>query len=177
MAWFVCLVFTKDGYREEVECLMARYDLFRHALFIPAPEPTGLLRSRYERRPKRRISFEDFVQRNYGYEYDEKAGQWGKWVNPEAKFELFDIDERPFPLRRLPPLCRRARALDLGPESESYAFVTPEGEWHETEQFFRVGDGDAPPVDHDSPYECAWRAMLRRALDENLFVTRVEYYI
>ena len=49
MAWFVCLVFTKDGCREEVKRLMARGDLFRHALFIPAPEPVGLLRSRWER--------------------------------------------------------------------------------------------------------------------------------
>lgn len=177
MAWFVCLVFTKDGYREEVERLMARYDLFRHALFIPAPEPVGLLRSRYERVRRKHDSFSSFLISEYGYEYNEKVGAWGKWVNPEAKFELFDIDERPLPCRRLPPLCRRARALDLGPESESYAFVTPEGEWHETEQFFRAGDGDAPPVDHDSPYERAWQDMLRRALDENLFVTWVEYYI
>ena len=123
MAWFVCPVFMKDGYREEVERLMARGDLFRHALFIPAPEPVDLLRSRYERVRRKHDSFSGFLISEYGYEYDEKAGVWGKWVNPEAKFELFDIDERPF--RRFPPLCCRVRDFDLGPES--YAFVMQEG--------------------------------------------------
>ena len=175
MAWFVCLVFTQNGYREEVERLMARYDLFRHALFIPAPEPVGLLRSRYERERRKYSAFADFLMSKYGYEYSAETGAWGKWVNPEAKFEVFDIDERPF--RRFPPCCRRARSLDLGPESESYAFVTPEGEWHETGQFFRELDGDAPPLDHDAPYERAWRDMVKRALDEDLFVTQVEYLI
>lgn len=165
MAWFVCPVFTKDGYREEVERLMARGDLFRHALFIPAPEPVDLLRSRYERVRRKHDSFSGFLISEYGYEYDEKAGCGanGSIRKRNSSFSIstsgrFGASRHSAAGCAISILARRAMPSSCR-----------KGEWRETEQFFRVGDGAAPPVDYDSPYE--------RALDENLFATRGEYYI
>lgn len=240
---------------EDVEDLLAPYcestDDPKCLDIETADIPMEEMRGKYELEKENDESFSSFVERYYGYTYNEELNECGYLCNPNAKWDWYQIGGRWNDMLRLKPgchgrhgekdWCNRGRpykegfcaqaklcdvdfscssavydramrfweivaesaALQAGESADQYqtfyskeyyleqfgdkhtyaqhvasfstwAFITPDGEWHEAGQIGWFGTHDATRESR-----AAYQAKLDAALksDPNLWITIVDCHI
>lgn len=83
---------------DDVEALLEPFDENtdnpEYLEFEVAPHSTEEIRSMFEQGKKPEESLEDFVERWYGYAYNEELDAWGFFCNPNAKWDWWQLGGR-----------------------------------------------------------------------------------
>lgn len=173
---------------EDVEELLAPYNEQtedeEYLEFEKAYESIEGIRAEYELSKQDGEGFDAFVYRWYGYIYNKELDAYGFYSNPNAKWDWWEIGGRWHNELRLKQgeRCDQAqvRDVDFSRDAEAdtaftcWAFLTPDGEWHEQGQMGWFGVGD-DTKESRARFTLELESMLKSSPD--LWITIVDCHI
>lgn len=165
MSHFTVAVFSKNP--EDIERLLAPFDESPDnpdfLELFEADESMDDLRAEYEEKKQQYPSFEDFLHRVYGYEYNEELDSAGYICNPNAKWDWWVIGGRWSDILKLKPgrkgnrgeeryrsdkprdgWCDQARVCDVD-------FTVDENAYRQAIRFWEVVVDGQPLSEGESP--------------------------
>lgn len=108
MSHFTVAVLSRTP--EDVEILLAPYcestEDPEYLEFEVASESMDEMRRAFERKKEPDESLEDFIERWYGYTYNEEADAYGNWCNPNARWDWWELGGRWSDMLKLKPGCQ-----------------------------------------------------------------------
>ena len=167
MSHYLCAVLTTYKPNDaDLERIMHPFDEnYRYLPDIDLTVDVDDLEAEYVAKTAQYPDFESFLLQEYGYDYyDEEDRVVGNWFNPHAKWDWYDDAGG-----RWAHLVKNDREklgkVDFGEQTAGkkfrpYAFLDPDGHWHERGHIGWLGMSDATNED-PMKYDAEWDDVLK----------------
>ena len=161
----VAVMTTRKASKDDLDRIMYPFDEeYRYLPDIDHAADFDELEEEWNKKSKEYPDFENFLLKEYGYNYyNEEERVVGRWFNPHAKWDWWEIGGR------WGNLIENNRdnlgnvnfgTYASGEKFRPYAFVDADGHWHEPGPMGWFGISDATDEDM-AKYDAEWEEVLK----------------
>lgn len=161
----VAVMTTRKASEDDLERIMYPFDEnYRYLPDIDYTEDFDELEEEWNKKSKEYPDFENFLLEEYGYDYyNEEERVVGRWFNPHAKWDWWEIGGRWNNLiknngDKLGNVNFGTYAS--GKKFRPYAFIDVDGHWHEPGRMGWFGMSDATD-EGMAKYDAEWEEVLK----------------